>query len=373
MPSICHLWDETAGWEQRLGVSQLLERLPVRDYPQTLATVNPIAIAPLRELGRRVNGFCRIAGLNASAAPLLARFVEQNQIDVIHAWGVHAAAVARAASKKPLVIELFDPVVATREIKLLRSLARTQAFAVVCSCGIVRRRLIEGGLAPELCVVVRPGVDFGLIQQSRRRPLRDELGIASEDFVILVPEPATRCGGHSEAFWAGRLLNHLSGHVKVIVPGESREQRRIARFAAALPPPPTLICPGARVAFEELVPIADTLVVASRADISTTAIAWAMAAKVAVIGSAVHAVAELITHKVGGLLYKQPPGKRMTTTLVKLLQDRPAQERTKEVAGGQAYEVFSLRRAVEQRIKVYENVLAGVSPGMRIIDSAEMG
>jgi len=373
MTHVCHLFDAWAGWEQRTAVGVLLERLPADRYSLTLAAIDPAAVRTLRPLGRPVRVFARPARIDVLASPLVARFVEERRVDLVHAWGVRAAAVARAATEKPLVVELSDPAVATREAKLLRTLMRPKGFAIICSCGIVRRRLIESGVAPELCVVIRPGIDFGWINRCRRGPLREELGVAKDDTLVIVPEPVTRAGGSFEAFWAAALVNHLDGHVRVIVPGISREQSRIVRFAATVPSRPTVITPGDRYRFEELMAVSDVLIVAARGDVSSTAVAWAMAAGAAVIGAAIPSVAELIAHKVNGLLFKQFVGKGVSGPLFRLLQDGAFLAQSREVARGQAYEVFSLRRCIEQHTRVYENVLRGVAPDEGIVDSARVG
>jgi len=373
MTRICHLFDATTGWEQRVGVSQLVDRLPRDRYSPILAAVDPAAVAELGILGRPIHLFHPIARLPVLAAPFMARFAMEHSVDLIHAWGPHAAAAASAAGGRPLIIELFDPIVATRDIKFLRALSRPTGFGVICSCEWVRRRLIEGGLPGELCVVVRPGIDFALVNKLRNSPLRKELGIEPNDYVILLCEPATRVGGHFEAFWAGTLWNHWAGHVKVIVPGVSREARRIARFARTIPTRPTLISPENHARFEELIPIADALVIASQGDVSTTALAWAMASSVAVIAAAGYAVAELIANKVNGLLFKRTPERNAAIPLQKLLQDRASQDRAREVARGQAYEAFSLHRSIKQHVRVYENVLAGSPAGVGVMDPAQAG
>ena len=272
-----------------------------------------------------------------------------------------------------MVVELFDPRIAVQSAKVLRTISQDKGFAVVCSTQWIRRRLIENGVPPECCVVIRPGIDFAAIQKMRKSSLRSDLGLAAEDYVILLSEPNSRGGAHLAAFWAGSQLNQLDGHYKVIVPGTTREVERIARFAATLPTPPTLIATGEDVPFENLIAIADALVVPETGDVPATAIAWAMGAGAAVIAAASYAVTELIVTRVNGLLYKHPEGKSPALRIVPLLRDRESQRKVKEAARGQAYEVFSLRRYVEQHVQVYENVLAGASPSQGIIDSAQVG
>lgn len=370
MTHVGHLFDGSTGWEQRIGASQLVDRLPGDRFAGSLATIHPAARRALGRLNQPIEALPGFGRIGVLSAPALTSFVGRRRIDLVHAWGVQAGAVARLLPRTPLVVQLFDPLVAAQEVKRLRALARPERFAVVCSSQTVRRRLIEGGLAPDLAVVIRPGVDFSLINRFRRGALRERLGLNREHFVVIVPEPAARSGGQWEACFAVTLHHHLSGGVRIIVPGVSREQRRIARFTNSLPLSRSLLMPGDRYPFEQLLAVSDALLVTPRGDISTTSIAWAMAAGVAVIGTAGYAIAELIANKVNGLLLKQVPGRSMTASILKVLMDRASQEKAKEAARGQAYEVFGLRRYVEQTTRLYENVLNGTAPGEGIADSA---
>jgi glycosyltransferase involved in cell wall biosynthesis len=326
---------------------------------------------------------------------MVSRFLNRHAADVIHAWGPGATAAA-IASTRPLLAELFDPQAAGTCAKLIASLSRAEQVAVACSTELIRRRLIENGAPAERSVVIRPGVDFQVINRARRRPVREELGLSRDHRVVIVPPDATRAGNQFEAFWAGSLLNHLDRNVRVLVPCHSRERRRIARFAAALPTENALICPseegieGSRdrgieakksrdaaeagedssYDFDELLVHADVLVAAGREDASTTAIAWAMAAGVPVIAAATRANAELIAHKVGGLLYKPSRNGGDAPAIVRLLKDTEAQAKAKDVASGQAYEVFGLRRYIDQHAKLYENLLAGKAAAEGIVDPA---
>ena len=375
MTYVCHLFDASAGWEQHVSASQLLNRLPGDRYECFLAAIGSAAATSFPRLTRSVNVFPCIPGLDVMTAPWLARFIARQGVELVHAWGPKAAFAAKLAKSAgvPLVIELHDPRLAVREIRLLRSIAASKCFAVVCSCETVRRRLIEGGMAPGLCVVIRPGVDFSLINRSRNRPLREQIGLRPEDFVVIVPEPATRAGGQFDAFWAVKFLSLQTDRAKIIVPGESRERHRICRSAAGLPGPDMLVTPGREYLFPELVANADVLVVAAQGDISTTSIAWAMAANVAVIGSAVYAVAELIANKLNGLLFRRTPDESPALPVARLLRNREAQDKAKEAARGQAYEVFGLRRYIEQHMRLYDNVMSGAPPGEGIVDSAMTG
>lgn len=370
MIRIGHMFDASAGWEQRVGVTHLLDRLSSERFTQTLAAVEPAARRGLRHLDGTLEALPRFGSFDALSAPAAVRFAARRDVTILHAWGVSAAMAAGAIGDMPVVVHLFDPLAVSRHVKRLRTLARPKQFVVVCSCGIVQRRLIEGGFPPELAVVVRPGVDFGLTNRIRRGPLRETLGIGPSDFVTLAPAPVSRAGGQMEGIHAAMLRNAVSGGYRVILPGDTRETWRIQRFMKALPVPDVLVTPGEEHPFEHLVAISDALLVSPRGDISTTAIAWAMASGATVIGSAVHAVAEMIANKVNGLLCKPVAGRSLVGALSRHLDNREAHGRLRETARGQAYEVFGLRRYAEQIETVYENVLAGRPPGEGVTDSA---
>ncbi|UCE58295.1 MAG: glycosyltransferase family 4 protein [Phycisphaerales bacterium] len=370
MIRVCHFFDASAGWEQRVAASQLVSQLPDDGFDSRLAAVAPGISDTLGKIGKRIHVFATLPRLALMAAPILARHVRKNRVNIVHAWGIEAAFVARAAGQTPFIVELFDPSLPAHQIKLLRTLARKKSFAVICSCRTVYHRLLEGGVPQETCVVIRPGVDFAAINRHKDNGYRKDLSIGDDDFVVIVPEPVTRTGGQFDAFWAAKLTNIVDGNMKIIIPGESPEQRRIVRFARTLPEAEVLVAPGCRYPFERLLTGADALVVAATSDISTTAISWAMASNVPVIASTVHSVAELISHGENGLLFERNPGETPAAAIAQLLRDRSRLAQAEEVASRQAYRVFGLRRYLEQHMQVYDNVLAGTAAGQGIIDFA---
>ena len=65
MTHVVHLFDESAGWEQRVAVTQLLDRLSRDDFNQTLATLHATGRAALRSLDVAIHAFPLLAGVDA--------------------------------------------------------------------------------------------------------------------------------------------------------------------------------------------------------------------------------------------------------------------------------------------------------------------
>lgn len=364
-----HLVDSDLAWDQRVAISQLIDRLPSDRFAQhvgALGSVPRLTAAPLNVAPTVLSNLGTSAILNGT---IVGRFADLRGLDLWHAWSAHAGACA-VATGKPVVLDVTDPALDRRTIKRIRALAECPRFAVSCSSQIVRRRLIEGGVPLDRTVVVRPGIDFAAINHHRRSDVRHELGIARDDFVVICPERLSRSDGHLDACLATSMLGFAHGKLKLILPGSSPEQRRIERLCSALPMDRAVFCPRDRYPTEQLIAVADALVMVPRGDIATTAIAWAMASETVVIGTATYAVAELISSRVNGLLFKQTPGRRMVTDVAKLLQTRELHAKLRETARGQAYEVFSLRRYAEQTTRLYDNLREGRALDTGITDPA---
>lgn len=370
MGRICHVFDASAGWAERMALRVLAAGAPDGE----LVVAAPAAvIRRLREAVERRFDSIDLTALSALlAGAALSRAVRGRGVGLIHAWGVRAGAIAKPCDDVPLLIDVRDPNLAARDIRLLRVLTGQSGAAVACGGGVIRRRLIEGGVDASRCVILRPGVDFALINATKRSHLRERLGILRSEIAILLPPAEAPRQGLVEAALAG--LIHALRHpgTRVILPGASREAERVRRFADHLPGDVggLLLSTGNGVPFEQLVCIADVLLLSTRGDIPTTAIAWAMAARAAVIAPAVPAVAEMIAHKVNGLLFNPARARSLVVPMARLLADRPAWQRAKEEAHGQAFEVFRAQRCVEQYAALYDNLRRGAPPGEGIEDAA---
>jgi len=370
MTTICHLWDGECGWEQRVALNQLLSRSG-GDVSHEIAALDSTGRKSLGAMDRTVHSVPHFNPWPMLASPWLNRFADERRIDVFHVRSARAAYVA-ASTNAACVVEMSDPRLAMKSARLYRTLAETGRCAFVGASGTVRRRWIEGGVPADRCVVIRPGVEFHPFTRANRERIRRALDIGPTDFVVTTPAPVDRAQGAFDAYCAAAMLHFNDQRLRMLLPGSTSETLRIRRFARSLNSNLTLLLAGGDISLDEALCAADVLIAAPREDVSTAPIARAMAANVAVIGAAVPAVAEIITHKVNGLLFKQVADRRPVPVLARLLGDRESLLRYREAARGQAYEVFSVRRYVDQFTRLYQNLTCGAPLEEGITDTARI-
>src|SRR5205823_4894860 len=104
-------------------------------------------------------------------------------------------------------------------------------FESVVPSAIMERRLARLSMMGASVQVVRPGVDFSKVKRDRNDALRESLGLAKEDYILLAAGETTDAAGHLDALWAASILHHLDVRFKLLLWGEGPGVARILRFA----------------------------------------------------------------------------------------------------------------------------------------------
>lgn len=370
---ILHVLDASANWQHRVALTQLITKPPQGDWSQHVAVIDPAGRSAVNHLTDiNIEAAYRRAGLAVWSGPALRAICERLRIDLIHAWGVDSAAAAKAARPDhPMALTVFDPGLSGRDIRVIRTVAASTKMGVTCAADRVRRRLVERGVPFESCALIRPAVDFAVVSAARSLPIRKSLGIAQEAMVVLTPPPDRDAYGHLPALWSVLVRSHLPGAVRLIIPETSPTQRRIERLVKTCEHPRSIVFSRERFCFEDLLSIADFFVIPATGDMAVTSLGWAMASSVPIIAAADYSVAEILSNDLNSVLFKIP--NHWTRTgfhLCKLYQKQRDWRRLTEVARGQAYEVFGLRRCVRQTAQLWENLIAGKSVADGITDPA---
>lgn len=309
MAHIVHVIEEQAAEDEARCLSVLLgcrspdpplhELIVLGRHPAALRTPARIAV---RHVPRR-NGW--LGTLTGPLHRVLRTLAGRDPTMVVHAWGTRAAAAVSAATPPGVAVltTLADPAKADRPLDWWPTPGtRPGCVNVVGTSRRVRDRLVEAGLAPETIAII-PAVVDEPSARSDRNALRERHGLAGLGPTLLTASSASRAGGQFLAVWAAAILRQLWPTVRILVPGRSAEQRRIARLVGG-----SFYCPEIVRFVEEqcrpaeLLAVADVLVFPAVSDTPTGWMTAAMAASVPVVASEVPCVTEIITDEQTGFL-----------------------------------------------------------------------
>lgn len=382
MTRVLHVLDDAADWEERIAVRQLMHAAADGDHTHVVASVDPRIPPPDWFDSVPVRRIPAAPGPAFLSAPAVRRLIDAENVGLIHAWGMRAVRIAAGAARAAgigVVLTRFDPSVTPGEANLIRTVTSSPRVGVACAGGTVQRRMIEHGVDADRCVLIRPGVDFATINKARNdASIRTRFGMGPQHRLIV----ASPLHGRSldRVMWAGQLLSHVDDRVRMLIYGHGAAAARLSRLASRMPQAHAVAFADGACRYEDWIAVADVHLIAPGGDalrpgsqigdVSTTSIAWAMAAGVPVVASAVYAVAEIISHKQNGLLVKPERGPRMATRIASCLLDADDSRRMCETARGQAYQVFGVRRFVDQYLQLYRNVTDGAPAHRDIKDPA---
>lgn len=373
MTGVLCVIDGDCDWEQRVAATQLAARLPSERLRFTATCFGDLPGSPwLNFPGESIRTLASSGTPAMLRAPKLQRLAESIDARIVLTWGMGGLAAAGALPRDRCVIHsVFDPGISDQHVKLLRTVAERVTLAVACSAERVRRRLVERGVPFERCVVVRPAVDFAEISRVNRDEVRRSLDVPEDARLFVIPPPCAASDGHVAVLWAVTMRRYLDESVRLVVPGTRPEVQRIRHYASVSGRSDTVIYSGNRLPFEQLCVAADDLVIGDLTEIPMTAAAWAMAGNTLITAPATYATTEMLANDLNARLFKGPEGWRnRAAKLAAVLDPTDQRPRITEVARGQAYEVFSLRRFARQFEQVIDNLLAEKPPGKGISDPA---
>lgn len=373
MTSVLHVLDRTCDETVAQVVEMVRARLSTGDQPHGVVAIDPeagkisrrfiqapVAVAPRLLPSRFVNFSPAIAGRIASDRPAL-----------VHAWGVEAAATCASYTSNgvPLVLTLQSPGATPEAARWIRSFP--SGAVVVAGSQYLQSRLLTVGLPPDRVVVLRGAVDFGAINKARRENVRDRV-VGHAKPVVLLPGPASRADGQQWAVWAAGIVQFLYPGMRVLLPYDSRESRRLVRWVRTMRREHLIIRAGDNLSWPELVACADVFLQPATNEVCVDPIAHAMAAGIPIVASAVRSIAELIADKHNGLLVKDADPRRVAARLLTAIEDAPLVRQVTDTARGQAFEVFGARAFADNYRRLYDNVIAGRSASDGVADTAEV-
>lgn len=300
-----------------------------------------------------------------SAIPILRRHFAAVRPDVVHTHlgysdllGGVAARSMGLPSVSTLHVMRWDGQGRERVKESLFGVARRRCARRVITVSEAARAayLATGHDVPERVVTVRNGV------MERARPgsgvaVRRELGLASDD-VVLVMVAVLRPGkGHDVAIDAVSRLRADYPHVRLVIMGDGPSREEIARRAEPLGD--GVLLTGHRDDVLDVLDAADVLVHPTEVDAFPTALLEAMSGGVPVVATDVGGIPEIVDDGVSGLLLAAPPTGPALESVLRGLVDDPARRRELGEAGRARFaREFTAAAWVARTRALYEGAIA---------------
>lgn len=280
-------------------------------------------------------------------------------VDLVHAFGERALAVALLAAGKPLV---YSPRAFPSRvlIRWLRAAVSVRDVQIVCPTDTMRRALVTRGVPIERCHLIRPGVDFATVRTRRDPNLRRTLGFDEQDYVILAAGESSRAAGHDHAAWAVSILHVLDPAYRMLLLGRGPMVSKVQRFASQTRQPRLVSVAAqsldASVRYPNLLAAADAVLVTADAPVTTLSIATSMASGLPIVSVVTPTVAELLEDRHTALMLRDGAPRKIAQRILDLRADPGLQWSICDMARTEAYEYFSMTRFLTQWQAVYGQI-----------------
>lgn len=356
---LIHILDERTPEDAVRLCSLLLRRLPCGEVTQLVMVMGqrPAGLVVPEGLQVVQIGHPLHFGRILSTARLGHKIAEWRADAVFAYSGMTAAAADGVDGEVPVVAIVADAGEAEDSSRWILS-GQGGPLDTVCLSGTVQRRLVEHGIPMATTAVIRPGVDFAEIRRARECADRLRKELSAPGRILVTQSPPSRGGGQYYAVWAMAILHHIWPDAVLVVPGCSREQERIGRLMRSIVCPQAYRLTGDRYLPAELMAVADALLMPALDDSPTGWMAWAMAAGVPMIGSAVPCVTEFIADRQNGFLCKPGEPHTLAIRIRTVLESVDDVSRCVQAGRHQAYDIFRAELCVDEFLKIIRNLRA---------------
>lgn len=313
------------------------------------------AIAQLRDgLASTCQIQCLTVGRGGDCRHVLAAALTlmRAQADAIHVWGERCLRAA-ALSRKPL---LFTPapVASAGAAKWLRAVASQRAVRSVCLSAADHRYLIEQGIAPELCDLVRAGVKLGR-NLGVDDELRTRLGAEPDDCLIALLGDGDGWANVRLAVQSVAILHFLNPRYRLLIGRDNPRIRWAVRLAQQWSDRLVIEAAdrlGGDGDLDAWLPAANMALCTADERLASLPVLSCMAGGVPLVALATPATSELLEDHHTALL-APPKARRVAQRILQLAEDPELAHRLADRARAEAYEFFSVSRFVSEMRIVY--------------------
>jgi glycosyltransferase involved in cell wall biosynthesis len=299
--------------------------------------------------------------LNVASALKVARFVRQNQIEIVHAhvardYPLAALAARRAGARLVLTRHVLFPLNRIHRLTLRRT-----SCVIAVSQAVAEGLQAQGIFDPEKIVRIHNGIDIHRFAQGREDVAGKKPGAGKKLRVGMVGHLAP-IKGQEDFIRAAEIVCNRRDDVEFIIAGEDKsragEHRRgLENLIDELSLNQQVTLVGWVEGIAKLLPTFDLFVSPSRSEPFGVSIIEAMAAGVPVIATNSEGAREIIDDDRTGRLVPNKDVEALARAIDELLSEPQDRDRLSENAQQAVRERFSLERMLEGTEQVYREVL----------------
>ncbi len=331
-----------------------------RVHAVSLRDAGPLA-TPLQDAGIPVTALQARGAAAMLALPRLTAFLRRIRPDIVFSFLHQANLVSRLAgwiAGTSCCVSGIRVVDRRLLVILPEKLTwRFTALSVACSESVAREHARLCGIPASRMAVVRNGVDVAALQQAL--PLaREELGLRSDDFVVLMAGRLVPQKSPQILLQALTLLQQraVPRRVCLLIAGEGPERAALEELKAGLPDPTAVTFLGWRSDLPRLMKTADLFVLPSAWEGLPNVLLEAQAAGLPVAATAIDGCSDLIQPGLTGQLFPPEDAEGVARIIAaQVLNARPAQ-----VMAANALQQLRENGSWESCLEKFEDLLEGL-------------
>jgi len=318
---------------------------------------------PIRVLHRR-------PGIDWKCAFRLAAFLREQRVQLVHAHQYtpfFQALLARLAYRRPPIVftehgRHYPDTRSSRRVAFNRALLRGDDRLIAVGESVRNALVLNEGLPEERTETIYNGVPLQRFlsvrsDESLRSEVRKELGVFSDDYVVVQVARLNELKDHATALRTARRLRDAGVPVRLVLAGEGPERPRLERLVAEIGLTSNVQFLGTRSDIPRLLAGADALLLSSVSEGIPLTLIEAMAAGVPVVSTDVGGVAEIVEHGISGLLTDSGDDVGLARALDELWREPEKAGNLADCGTRRAVERYSLESMHQAYVGVYDEML----------------
>ncbi|MDP4093041.1 MAG: glycosyltransferase family 4 protein [Bacillota bacterium] len=297
------------------------------------------------------------------AARKVAKLCNKLSIDAVHTHFIrerYVAAFSRILGNKSRLIYTSHVVVPkSPALKVTNRLVSGLEHKIIAVCLAGREQMLEEGLNPRRIKVIHNGVNIEYWKEQAASTIREEFGIADDEFVITTTGRFNEEKGHLFLIESIKALNELTGkngmQFRFLLAGDGDLLEECKKLANDLDISDKIIFTGFRTDIRNILHGSDLYVSPSRTEALSMSIIEALACGLPVVATDVGGTSEVINDENDcGMLVPYGNSTQMAASIMGLIMDEKLYRHLKANAFKTSSEKFNLDNTIKETYNLYK-------------------